>query len=251
MTAKPARSTVAAAAARLRAMSLAGEPGTILGSEDTLVTTLGGARATVRQAARLLEREGLLKVRRGMNGGYFAARPNVGTIETAVSAYLDTLDMDVEDVGVISSLLWVEMLRRAAGLGTDAARATAESFRERVMSVRPDTPFARISLVEDEWRNAIFELTQARYIELIIQINYAFSQRRFAVSENVDPEAHQIFVRAWRNAKLMEIEAIAAGDPELGALAARHMCRLWHQRIWGTPDVPPDQRTRNFADAVL
>ena len=46
-------------------------------------------------------------------------------------------------------------------------------------------------------------------------------------------------------------DATRALRNHLGALAARHMRRLWHQRIWGTPDVPPDQRTLNFADAVL
>lgn len=43
---------------------------------------------------------------------------------------------------------------------------------------------------------------------------------------------HHAFVQAWRNAKLMELEAISDGDPELGMMAARHIRTLWRERIW-------------------
>src|ERR1700751_3841285 len=154
VTTKQSRSTIEAAAAQFRALSLDAEEGALLGSEDTLVQALGASRATVRQAARLLEREGLLKVRRGINGGYFAARPNVNTIESAVSAYLDTLDMNAEDVTAVASVLWVEVLRKAASLRNDAARALAAEYRERVAAIRPDAPFRKIIELETASRAA-------------------------------------------------------------------------------------------------
>jgi DNA-binding GntR family transcriptional regulator len=232
VTTKQSRSTIEAAAAQFRAMSLDAEEGALLGSEDTLVQALGVSRATVRQVARLLEREGLLKVRRGINGGYFAARPDVDTIEQAVSAYLVTLDMDAQDVTTIASVLWVEVLRKAAGRRSAAAREMVEAFRARVAAVRPDAPFSEIVQLEQDSRTAIFDLIKARYIELIFQINVAFAQKRFAAAPEMDPGEHRAFVHAWRNAKLMELEAIADGDPELGMMAARHIRTLWHQRIW-------------------
>ena len=212
---------------------MAAEDGGLLGNEEALVETLGVSRATVRQAARLLEREGLLRVRRGLNGGYFAARPNLNTVEAAVSAYLDTLDMDAQDVTVIASILWVEVLRKAASLRTEAAREMASRFRERVAALRPDAPFRQILQLEQESRAEIFALTKSRYIELIFQINIAFARDRFpGTAAPDDSEAHRKFVDAWRKAKLMELDAIADGDPELGMMAARHIRNLWHQRIW-------------------
>lgn len=233
MTTKQSRSTIAGAADQLRALAMSAEEGALLGGEEALVGKLGVSRATIRQAARLLEREGLLKVRRGINGGYFASRPDIGTIETTVSAYLDTLDMETEDVTVIASVLWVEVLRKAASLRNEAAQAMAESFRERVLAIRADAPFRQIIEIETDSRTAIFDLVKARYIELIFQINMAFAQRRFAPTSGADDtDAHRRFVQAWRNAKLMELAAIADGDPELGMLAARHIRNLWHRRIW-------------------
>src|SRR6266404_239290 len=112
------RSAIDAAAARLRELALAADDGELLGSEEALVEKLGASRTTVRQVARLLEREGLLRVRRGINGGYFAARPDLHTIETTVSAYLEMLHTEPEDVTTIASALWVEVLRRAARINS-------------------------------------------------------------------------------------------------------------------------------------
>jgi DNA-binding GntR family transcriptional regulator len=243
VTTKQSRSAFAAAAERLRGISLAADAGALLGGEEALVAQLGVSRATVRQAARLLEREGLLKVRRGINGGYFAARPNVNTIESAVSAYLDTLDMNAEDVTAVASVLWVEVLRKAASLRNEAARALAEEYRERVAAVRPDASFRKIIELEAASRDAIFELSKTRYIELIFQINSTFASRHLTPASDADhTDEHRRFVHAWRNAKLMELEAIADGDPVMGMLAARHIRNLWHERIWrtGKTEGPPE-----------
>jgi GntR family transcriptional repressor for pyruvate dehydrogenase complex len=227
------KSTIDVAAAQLRSIVLAAEEGALLGSEETLIATLGVSRATVRQVARLLEREGLVRVRRGINGGYFAARPDIRTIETTVSAYLEMLHTEAEDVTVIASVLWVEVLRRAARIRTEESKALAEKYLDRVRALRLDATFHDVLRIEQESRRAIFDLINSPYIELIFQINTAFAQRRFAPpSERDDTESHRDFVCAWRSAKLLELESIADGDPELAMMAARHGRNLWHRRIW-------------------
>jgi DNA-binding GntR family transcriptional regulator len=232
-------STIEGAASRLRALALASSEGDLLGSEEALVEKLGASRATVRQVARLLEREGLLRVRRGLNGGYFAGRPNLDSVEAAVSAYLDTLDMDAEDVTIVASVLWVEALRKAAGLRSEAARAMASRLRQRVTAFRADAPFSKVVELEEAYRSEIFTLTRARYIELIFQINIVFAQKHFRpLSLSDDSEAHRSFVDAWRKAKLMELDAITDGDPELAMMAARHSRNLWHGRIWEGESAP-------------
>lgn len=235
------RSAIDVAASRLRELALASDDGAFLGSEEALVEKLAASRATVRQVARLLEREGLLRVRRGINGGYFAARPTLGTVEAAVSGYLDTLDMEAQDVTVVASVLWVEALRKAASLRTEAATTTARKLREQIAALRSDAPFSQVSELERKTRSEIFALTKARYIELIFQINIAFAQTRFPrVSMTDESEGHRHFVDAWRKAKLMELDAIIDGDPELGMMAARHSRNLWHERIWAAAEAARD-----------
>lgn len=73
-TRKPrTKPNITTAASALREIIWSAAEGQLLGSEEDLTAMLGVSRPTVRQVARLLEREGLLKVRRGVNGGYFAS----------------------------------------------------------------------------------------------------------------------------------------------------------------------------------
>lgn len=230
------RPAMEAAAAELRAIVLQSEDGALIGSEETLLDKLGYSRSTVRQVARLLEREGYLHVRRGINGGYFGSRPDFRSIANTVSAYLETLDMDARDVTVIASVLWVEVLRKAAAVRSEAARSLADDFRERVMAITPEAPFAEVRALELESRAAIFELAKSRYVQLIFAINAAFASRRFVPPSDMDnTAAHRKFVRAWRNAKMMELSAISEGDVELAAMAGRHSRSIWHKRVWTRP----------------
>ncbi len=238
---KPARTrtTIDAAAQQFRALVRSVEPGESLGNEEGLIAQLGVSRATVRQVARLLEREGLLLVKRGIHGGYFAARPDLRTIENSVSSYLEMLDTDVHETTIIGSALWVEVLRKAAGIKSAEAAELLQPLRERVAALRPSNKFDEILKLEQELRTVIFGLINSRYIELIFQINLIFARRQFPTNPgDLDGSIyHQEFVLAWRNAKLIELDSLLCGDPESAALAARHSRKLWYERIWGEKAV--------------
>jgi DNA-binding FadR family transcriptional regulator len=226
-------STIEAVKARFRDVVLAAKEGAFIGSEESLISELAVSRSTLRQAARLLEREGLLRVKRGINGGYYGNRPDEKTIQTAVSAYLETLDMSYEDVTAVASVLWVEVLRRAASLNTETARKVAKYHRQKVLEVDHDATFHEVVEVEQASREAIFNLVKSRYIQLIFHINASFSVGRFPLAATRDgTPKHKEFVDAWREAKLLELSAIANGDPELGMMAARHIRNIWHSRFW-------------------
>src|SRR3546814_4388112 len=67
--------TLASRTARALAdLSLAAAPGDHLGAEDDLLQRFGVSRPTLRQAAKLVERDRLISIRRGIKGGYFAER---------------------------------------------------------------------------------------------------------------------------------------------------------------------------------
>ncbi|MCE7798408.1 GntR family transcriptional regulator [Sphingobium sufflavum] len=233
MTKEPSEPAVNLAVAELRNLVLDADPGAFMGSEDSLRAQLGCSRNTLRQAARLLERDGFILVRRGINGGYFGARPTVATVENFVSAYLETLQMDPEDVTVVASVLWVEVLRKATTRHSESSRDFAAKYLAKLKKIKPTATFAEVRNFEQETRAAIFQLAQCAYVEFIFNINTAFSTRGFPRRENVDdtPE-HLAFVRAWRDAKIMELTAIAEGDVGLGVMAARHIRNIWHKRLW-------------------
>lgn len=227
------KTAIEATAERLRSLVLDSPEGALIGSEDSLISLFGCSRSTVRQVARLLEREGLLRVKRGINGGYFGTRPDAGTIEATVSSYLETLPLDPRDITIMASALWVEAVRKAAGADREEAERVTQALRKRVKAVKDSAGFAEIRDLELKTQTEIFRLGNSDYIKLIFDINSAFSRRRFPAPplNEDDSEVQVAFVRSWRDAKLLELNAIAVGDRELAALAGKYSRKIWFDRV--------------------
>ena len=64
------------------------EPDTPLLSEGELVETYRVSRATVREALRLLETEGLITIRRGSRGGISVARPDNSVLSRTIAMHM-------------------------------------------------------------------------------------------------------------------------------------------------------------------
>ncbi len=220
------------AAASMRALVQALEPGLMLGSEEELVARLGVSRATLRQVARLLEREGWLSVKRGINGGYFSARPDLHIIESSVSAYLDMIDADAKEAAVVGTALWGEILRRAAGADAVRAKTVMRSLREKIAALSTHASLDDVLQLDLVVRSAFLDLIDSRYIEFLFQMNVIFASRKFVVhsAQGDDSPEHYEFVQAWRQAKIMEFSAVEDGDKALALLAARHSRNLWYRR---------------------
>lgn len=77
----------------LRERILATEEGVYLGSESELAEEIGISLPTLRQAARMLEYEKLLKIKPGKGGGYFTRRPSIETAIKSASQYLSSKDL--------------------------------------------------------------------------------------------------------------------------------------------------------------
>ena len=235
MSTDRSKPNASAAAAKLRELIWATQEGDMLGSEDDMLRLLNVSRPTVRQAARLVESEGLLMVKRGIRGGYFAARPNIDVVESALSAYLHSVVADEEEVTEIASALWVIAVGKAAKLKSNEKQTLVEALRSKVFAIEDDARWDDILEVEDATRNGIFELINSPYIDLIFHVNRLFSTRHFPFNpgEKDGTAEHFEYVKTWRKAKIMELDAIADGDWEVSQLAARHGRNLLHKRLWG------------------
>lgn len=227
------RTPIDTAAAHMREIALSNAEGSLIGSEDDLVERLGVSRVTVRQVARLLEYEGLLRVRRGINGGYFAARPSVEMVGSVVCAYLDTLGLNTRQTGGVATALWIETLRQAANADRAAARALVEKLRGELKLIPENAPLEEIARFEKASRAAIFRLIDGAYIEVFFGINSTFSTHQVTAQIRSNPAPHPdhaVFVERWRKAKLMELEAISEGDEMLAMMTALHTRKVWLSR---------------------
>ena len=84
----PKAADVLAGSLREKILSGQFDQGTALPSERELVEQVSLSRATVREALRILEGEGLIATRTGRNGGSAVVRPSAAAIERSVSIFI-------------------------------------------------------------------------------------------------------------------------------------------------------------------
>jgi DNA-binding FadR family transcriptional regulator len=206
------RPLVQAAADRLRDLILAREPGAQIGSLSEVAQALGVGIVTVQQAARVLEHEGLLEVRRGPGGGYYGARPDDAALERSVAAYLRVHGSAYREVLEMMSLLDTELLPAAARCEDEGARAELAALLGRIDVA--DTPEARIS-IEEELHNIVFRMVDRPLFELLARVTAQVS--RAQTSPPLFPGEE---VTAWKAGRRRIIQAILDRDVGLALFEA-------------------------------
>jgi GntR family transcriptional regulator, transcriptional repressor for pyruvate dehydrogenase complex len=162
-------STTDAVASRLRALIVARDDGGFLGDEEEVHKILSVLLTALRQVARLPEREGLLAVRRGENRGYFARRPSFGSMEAALTAHLETLDVRIEELLAIASITWTETVEQAARLRSEKSQTLVEKLAKDARPVAPTVANRELIDMEQEIRSQFFELIECPWAPLGFQ----------------------------------------------------------------------------------
>ena len=109
---------------RIKAAIFAGQmrPGDRLPTERELSEQFGVSRATVRDAIRILESGGLIRVQVGAHGGPFVAEPSVHTIAESLNNHLQVQGVSLRELAELRLAIETE----AAALA--AERATPEDL---------------------------------------------------------------------------------------------------------------------------
>jgi DNA-binding FadR family transcriptional regulator len=223
------RHLVQGAAAKLRDIILAREPDTCIGSLHEVAQQLGVGVVTVQQAARVLEHEGLLEVRRGPGGGYYGKRPDEAALERSVAAYMQVHPAAFKEVSEIVSLLDTELIPAAARCGDEALREALRALMER--TEHADTPDERIA-IEDDLRLVLFKMVDRPLIELLTRVARRLQQHRQSGPLLFQGEEG---VAAWKAHRRQILQAVLDQDEELARFEANRyrtslMTRLRRQR---------------------
>jgi GntR family transcriptional repressor for pyruvate dehydrogenase complex len=92
-------------AADIRARILSGELDEGLPTEMVLLDEFSVSRPTLREALRILETEGLVRTRRGKQGGAVVSRPTVDTAAYHLGLVLQSVSVDLNDLAKARHLL--------------------------------------------------------------------------------------------------------------------------------------------------
>ena len=233
------RQLVHAAAAKLRDVILTREPGAQIGSLNEVAELLGVGIVTVQQAARILEHEGLLAVRRGPGGGYYGTRPDEAALERAFAAYLRVHGFGHRESQQMLALLDCEIAPAAACCEDESLREVVHSLLERVDSC--ESAQARIAF-ETELRDLLLKMVARPLIELVCRVTQGLFVHSSAPPPPLFPGKEGF--DAWRTGRRRILEAILKRDEELAQFEAERYRRIVLARLRDTTDATPNRRRR-------
>lgn len=217
MASKP-RQLVQGTAETLRQRIFDHAPGARIGSLKEIAEELDVGIVTIQQVARILEHEGLLEVRRGPGGGYFGRRPDIETLESALSAYMRSHPSSWEDALDLTSLLFIELCAAAAHSNHESDEfAALQKLQAQIADCDPEEALARL---EEAFQNTLFRIVDRPLFELMTRVTLHFSAR----SPN-EVAAGLIPASLWQEGRLRIIAAIIAGDAALARFEANRSNR--------------------------
>lgn len=207
------RRPVQAAADRLRDMIWDSEPDTRIGSLTNLAEDLGVGIVTVQQAARVLEHEGLLEVRRGPGGGYYGRRPDAAALERTLAAYMRAAPGTWREALDMTSLLFIELAAAAAGCADAHLRGELRAFLPKVATCADEGAMAAL---EGEFQDLLFRMVDRPLFEMLTRVTLGF-----AASRPADSLYRGVLgVDRWITGRQRIIAAILDGDSELARFEA-------------------------------
>lgn len=221
---KVPRRLVPTTAAKLRALILARDPDAQIGSLPELAELLGVGIVTVQQAARILEHEGLLLVRRGPGGGYYGTRPDEEALERSVVAYLQVHGSGHTEAAEVTTLLRAEIIAGASGCSVPEFCDALSALNTRIELC--DTAVKRATLETDLYQ-LLFKMVTRPLFALLTRVSWRlYDPSSIAV---LYPGAEG--VAAWKAGKRRLIRAILEQDEELARFEAMRDRRDYLARL--------------------
>ena len=218
-------------------LSMAAEPGAWLGAEAELLVRLGVSRPTLRQAAKMVEADKLISIRRGQGGGFFATRPTALDAIRAPARYLALNGATLDDM-VRASRAISEEAAGAAALSTNAGlKQQLKQFADSLAYVdaSTETPTSWIRR-ESELARLMAKLSGNPVIELFMEIGYNFGHWE---------RGHRLYQTAGERALALKtvrklVQAVLEGDADVARIMTRRRSQMIVARLAGQPVADND-----------
>ncbi len=209
-------------------MSLSEAPGVFLGSEKDLMGALGVSRPTFRQAVNLIEHEQLLSVVRGVKGGIFSRRPDIGGVISSASAFLISRETTLSHLLLTTTSLLRDSAALAAECHDEGLRAEAGALL-KALAAAENTPQHLGKFQHDEMRliTLLCEMGGNPAVELLLRMMYSLGVSAFPSIF----EGREDLMQYRRTARVRLLSAIVAGDVEQARRATRQNAHFSWLRI--------------------
>jgi GntR family transcriptional regulator, transcriptional repressor for pyruvate dehydrogenase complex len=206
------RNVVPSAVEALRNRIFAQDDGELIGSLPELASLLGVGIVTIQQAARILEHEGLLEVRRGPGGGYYGRRPDAAVLERSLAAYMRSQPASWQESFDMTSLLFNELCSAAAGCRNPELVAELRNFARGLDETGEDT----MAFSELAFQDLLFRMVDRPLFELLTRVTL-----RFSTSQTTGAAFRgAIDLARWISGRRLIVDAILRHDEALARFEA-------------------------------
>jgi DNA-binding FadR family transcriptional regulator len=204
----------------LRERILRGEytEGTALPPERELVTQTGMSRTTIREALRILEVQGLIRIKTGRAGGAFVQHPGEESIASSVNLMIRGRKIRIPALLETREAIEPACARLAAQARTDDDLDRLDAANDAIATAPDLEGFLQANI---DWHVGV---AMASHNELLTGFMLALSRAIYASTNNtsfVNAQVRETTVRAHRSVTA----AIRAQDPNA---AVRRMTRHVH-----------------------
>ena len=213
------RRLVSDAAEQLRELILAQAPDAYLGSLGEVAELLGVGIVTVQQAARILEHEGLLTVKRGPGGGYYGTRPDAAAMERVFATYMRIHEISYREAFELTLLLDSEIIRSAAQACESSNRMKISRLLKQLEKCSCGSDVIQF---EETFRETLLQIFSKPLLELLSRVAMQLYTAR------QDPEVFtRIFgLEDWKKGRQRILLAILQNDDELAYFEAQRFRSL-------------------------
>ena len=209
-------SVVARTVRELTELSLQAGDGDYLGSEAELLERMGISRPTLRQAAKVVESDCLLSVRRGVNGGFYATRPSARHVVQSPALWLRLQSATLDQMNRASMLIYPTAGAEAAKCTDPKLIAELKSYRAAIDEREAREENQRETLdAEIYLSQLIANMSGDPVLILFIGISYTFGllEREYRFYRR-EPERRRLWLALQRS----YCDAILSGDSEIALL---------------------------------
>lgn len=200
-------------ALQLRELILRCEPDTFLGSLNDVASKLDVGIVTLQQTARILEHEGLLRVKRGPGGGYYGTRPDDDALERALATYMRVQSISYREAFELSVLLDCEIITHAARSYSDQHTRQIESLIAELQHC--ENP-EEVLHFEKQFRTTLLSICYKPLLELLAKV----AMQLYSIEGKNEMMEKGFPLDGWRSARLRILNAILQHDSELASFEA-------------------------------
>lgn len=207
------RRPVSETAALLRELIFALAPEERIGLLPDLAKNLGVRIATIQQAARILEHEGLLEVRYGPGGGYYGRRPNAAALERLIAAYMRVSPATYGEALDMTSLLFTELAAAAAACQDEALYTELRALLAVIQACEGEV---NVTVFETTFQDLLFRMVDRPIFEVLTRVTLSFSG---SLASPIFPNSTET-QKWWVESRSRIISAILKRDAPLARFEA-------------------------------